>query len=360
MADIRFTGATHVPPGAARPAVDSVDLHVRDGERLVLAGAPGSGKSTLLRMLSGLEPPDSGQLAIGETRLADLPPDRQWVSFVFEGFELLPNLTLFDNIALPLLLRRTPEHTVHAAVARAVDACGLTGALSLCPDEVPFETRLRTMLARAVVRRPAVVCLDEPLVGPDSCAGSDATAIIRETQRALGVTMIYATCRSADALALADRIAVLDSGRIQQVDRTRALVARPATLAVAQFAGPALIRLIRARVVNGNIRLGTLTVALTGNQVRGLTASHVLVGLDPARLLVGLAGPGIRATAVQVKDAGLFHVVRAVAELDSGPVELEATHVPGTPPGVGDRIVIGLPPQAYHLFDATTGRRLPD
>jgi len=362
VADVRFTAATRVLPGMIRPAVDGVDLHVHDGELLVLGGASGSGKSTLLRMLVGLEPLDSGRLAIGGTEVTRSHEDRRAVSLIFEGFALLPNLTLFENIALPLRLRRASAHTVRAGVARAARACALDAPLSARPDGLPFETRLRAILARAIVRGPEVVCLDEPLVGAGSVSSTDCAVIIRGLQQELGMTMIYATCRSADALALADRIAVLDRGRIQQIDRTRTLFDRPATVSVAQFAGPALITLVRARVANGSAWLGTFPVALTRNQAAALTGGHAVVGLNPAHLLIGRSGPGIRATAVRVKDAGRFHVVWAVATLDAetGPVELELPRVSGPPPQVGERIVIGLSSQACHVFDPVTGRRLAE
>ncbi len=362
VADVRFTAATRVLPGMSRPAVDGVDLHVRDGELLVLGGASGSGKSTLLRMLIGLEPFDSGRLAIGGAEATHAQADRRAVSLVFEGFALLPNLTLFENIALPLRLRRASAQAVHAGVARAAETCALDSPLSAHPDGLPFETRLRAILARAIVRGPEVVCLDEPLVGAGSVSAEDCAAIIRGLQRALGVTMIYATCRSADALALADRVAVLDHGRIQQVDRTRTLFERPATVSVAEFAGPARISLVRARVMDGFAWLGDFPLALTREQASKLTGGDVMVGLNPAHLRVGRRGPGIRATAVRVKDAGRFHVVWAATALDAdfGPVELELPRVAGPPPQVGDRIVIGLSPRACHLFDPITGRRLPD
>ena len=282
MADVRFTAATRVLPGMTRPAVDGVNLHVRDGELMVLGGAPGSGKSTLLRLLIGLEPLDTGRLSIGGTEVTRAFADRRSVSLVFEGFTLLPHLTLFENIALPLQLRRASAHTVRAGVAQAAKTCGLDSPLSVRPEGLPFETRLRAILARAIVRRPEVVCLDEPLVGAGSGPDTDCITVIRDLQRTLGVTMIYATCRSADALALADRVAVLDRGKLHQVDRIRAVFDRPATVQVAQFAGPALINLVRAPVVDGSARLGTVTVALTENQLRSLTGSQVLAGLSPS------------------------------------------------------------------------------
>jgi multiple sugar transport system ATP-binding protein len=360
MADVRFTAATRLPPGAPRPAVDGLDLHVRSGELLVLAGASGSGKSTLLRMLSGLEPVDSGRISIGGRRLADLPRDRQWVSLVSEGSALLPTLTLYDNIALPLRLRRTPDRTARAAVARAADACGLRAPLSLHPDGLPFETRLRTTLARAVVRRPQVLCLDEPLAGPDACAEADSVAVIREAQRALGVTVIHATCRSADALALADRVAVLDHGRVHQIGRPRAVFDRPATATVARFAGPALVGLVCARVAMGTAWLGSFPVALTARQRSALSGDRVLVGLNPDRLLLVPTSPAIRATVVRVERDGRFHAVCAVARLDSTTACLRVARVTGQPPAVGDRVLIGAPPSGFNLYDPATGDRLPD
>lgn len=363
MADVHFVAATRTPPGMARPAVDSVDLHVRDGELVVLGGAPGSGKSTLLRMLAGLEPLDSGRVAVGGARLsaaAGPAVDGQRVSLMNEDFGLMPNLTLFGNIALPLLLHGAPDHTVGAAVVQAAGACGLDAFLSRYPLDLPFETRLRAALARAVVRRPDVVCLDEPLAGPDAHAAGDCTSVIREIQRALRVTMIYATCRSADALALADRVGVLHDGRVQQIGRPRAVLKRPDTVAAARFAGPALIGLLAAPVEAGVARIGSLAVALTPSQRAALSCELVLVGLNPARLRLVRAGPGIDATVVRVRRAPRGHAVSTVATVDSVAFPLEIARVAGPPPAVGDRALIGVDPGQCIFYDPHTGRRLSD
>jgi multiple sugar transport system ATP-binding protein len=366
MADVRFVAATRVLPGAARPAVDAVDLHVRDGELMVLGGAPGSGKSTLLRMLAGLEPVDSGQVAVGGARAAEMragadaapSADRRRVSLVYEGFELLPNLTLFDNIALPLLLRREPAADVADAIARVAGACGLGGPLSQYPLDLPFELRLRAILARAAVRRPHVVCLDEPLAGPEAVAGG-ALAVVREAQRALGVTMIYATCRSADASAIADRVAVLHEGKVHQVGRPRAVFEQPETVAVARFAGPALVSLLAAPVLDGAAWLGPLALGLTPRQLAALRGERALIGLNPARLLLLPAGPGIAGTVVRVRRVSRAHTVDVVATVNATRVSLEVARVPGRPPAVGDSVLIGTCPGDCTVYDPYTGRRLP-
>lgn len=361
MAEVRFVAATRTPPGMARPAVDGVDLHVRDGELMVLGGAPGSGKSTLLRMLAGLEPLDSGRVAVGGVRpsaAARPAADRQQVSLMSEDFGLLPNLTLFGNIALPLLLHGAPLATVGDAVVRAADACGLDAALPHYPPGLPFETRLRAALARAVVRRPDVLCLDEPLAGPDAQGAGDCTAVIREIQRALRVTMIYATCRSADALALADRVGILHDGRVQQVGRPRAVLGRPETVAAARFAGPALIGLLAAPVEAGAARIGSLAVALTPSQCAALSCDRVLVGLNPARLRLVPAGPGIDAKVVRVRRAFRGHAVSTIATVDDAVFPLEIARVAGRPPAVGDRVLIGVSPGECIFYDPHTGQRL--
>src|ERR1700737_526724 len=139
VADVRFTGVTRVLPGMRRPAVHGVNLHVRDGELLVLGGASGSGKSTLLRMLVGLEPLDAGQVSIDGTDMTRIGVDRGSVSLVFEGFALLPHLTVFENIALPLRLRRASARAVRSGVARAARTCAVADSLSARPDGLPFE-----------------------------------------------------------------------------------------------------------------------------------------------------------------------------------------------------------------------------
>lgn len=360
MAQIRFVDATRVFRGSWKPAVAGVDLAVEDGELLVVTGPSGSGKSTLLRMLAGLEPADRGRILIGGEDVTRKAADKRDVSMVFQGFALFPHLSVFENIALPLTMRKASAKTVGSRVAQVAEQCGLTGRLGARPDELSFELRQRTTIARAIVRRPKVVCLDEPLAGSGVPSLVRARTPIAALQRELGITMLYATCNTTDAGLIADRVAVLDEGSLHQVDAPGAVFDRPASAAVARFVGDPPMNLVRAPVLDGRARVGDLAVELTPAQAAALTGTEVLVGLRPQDLVIGAPGGVLRAVAVLVKDAGREFIVHARTQVADRSVDLVVRHGRGAPPAKGDSVLVGANVGRAHLFDGGTGRRLPD
>jgi multiple sugar transport system ATP-binding protein len=361
VADVRFIDATRVFHGAWRPAVDGVTFDVRDGELLVLTGPSGSGKSTLLRMLAGLEPVDRGSLLIGGKDVARTAPDKRGVSMIFQGFALFPNQTIRENIALPLTMRRSSVKSAAARVQQVAELCGVAEHLNAKPDAVGYDVRQRSTMARAIVRRPDVVCLDEPLAGSGTPLMMRGRSPIAALQRELGITTLYATCSSVDAWSIADRIAVLDSGRVQQIGTPAEVFAAPATIAVAQFLGEPGMNLAAAAVSDGVARLGGLAVALNAAQKAALTGPRVVVGIRPEDLTIGSESDGIRATAVLVRDTGRDYLVTARTMADGEESDLVVRHASGPVPAKGESVVLGVRPgAALHLFDAGSGARLPD
>jgi multiple sugar transport system ATP-binding protein len=357
VAQVRFVGATRVFRGMWKPALSDVDLTVGDGELLVVTGPSGSGKSTLLRMLAGLEPADRGRIYLDGEEVTRKAADKREVSMVFQGFALFPHLSLFENIALPLTMRKTSAKTLGARVAQAAELCGLTGHLGARPDELSFELRQRTTIARAVVRRPKVVCLDEPMAGSGAPPVLRARSPIAELQRELGITMLYATCNITDAGLIADRVAVLDDGVLQQVDAPREVLGQPASAAVARFFGDPPMNLVRAPVLDGKASVGGLIVELTPAQRAGLTGDEVLVGLRPQDLELGGLGQ-IHAIAVLVKDTGREYLVHARTEVAERSVDLVVRQTGGAPPIKGERVAVGAAPERAYVFDGATGLRL--
>ncbi|MEY9930962.1 multiple sugar transport system ATP-binding protein [Catenulispora sp. GP43] len=361
MADVRFLDATRVFHGAWRPAVDGVDIDVRDGELLVLTGPSGSGKSTLLRMLAGLEPMDRGTVLIGGKDVGRTAPDKRGVSMIFQGFALFPNQTIRENIALPLTMRKNSVKSAAARVQQVAELCGVADHLNSKPDAVGYDVRQRTTMARAIVRRPDVVCLDEPLAGSGVPLMMRGRSPIAALQRELGITTLYATCSSVDAWSIADRIAVLDSGRVQQVGTPSEVFSRPATIAVAQFLGEPGMNLATAVAADGVARLGGLAVALTSTQSSALTGNRVVIGVRPEDLSIGAEAEGIRATAVLVRDTGRDYLVTARTVVDGEESDLVIRHANGPVPVKGESVVLGVRAgAALHLFDAGNGARLPD
>jgi multiple sugar transport system ATP-binding protein len=393
VAEVEFVDVTRVQRGMWRPVLERVDLRVRDGELLVLTGASGSGKSALLRALAGADPLNSGRVLIDGQDVTRLAPDKRGVSMLAQGFALFPQLSVRDNIAFPLTMRKNSAKAVAARVAAIAERCGVAGYLAARPDALNFDLRQRAMMARALAGEPRVVCVDEPL------AGSGVPMMMRERtpiatlQRDFGVTMLYATCSSTDALAIADRIAVIDRGVIQQVGTAAEVFERPATAAVAGFVGQLPMNLIPAVHEDGFAKAGGLRVKVGSAQAEALTGDRILIGLRPEDLYLGggpfaadpsdagpepdagpghgsghsaesayldLAAAGLRAVAVLIKDSGREYIIHARMDAPDGPVDLVIRHPRGAPPVRGENLLITPTPSAAHLFDPATGRRLPD
>ncbi|MHB8533747.1 MAG: ATP-binding cassette domain-containing protein, partial [Solirubrobacteraceae bacterium] len=165
MAGIEFVDVTRVQRGMWRPVLERVDLHVRDGELLVLTGASGSGKSALLRALAGADSLSSGRVLIDGKDVTKLAPEKRGVSMLAQGFALFPQLSVRDNIAFPLAMRKNSQKAVTARVAAIAERCGVAGYLAARPDALNFDLRQRAMMARALVNDPLIICVDEPLAG---------------------------------------------------------------------------------------------------------------------------------------------------------------------------------------------------
>ncbi len=362
MAEIRFADATRLYRGMWKPAVDGVTLDVRDGELMVIAGPSGSGKSTLLRMLAGLEPVDRGGVLLDGVDVTRLPPDKRGVSMIFQGFALFPHLTVYDNVAIPLTMRKVSAKAVRSRVEQAAEQCGLAGHLTARPDELDHDLRQRVTIARAIVNKPRVVCLDEPLAGSGVPYVFRASTPIAALQRELGITMLYATCSTTDAWVFADQVAMLDRGVLQQTGAPSSVFERPETVAVAQFVGSPPMNLIEAPVEAGIARLGGQRIELAQKALDALTGDRIVIGLRPEDLIIMGDGSdaGVRATAVLVKDTGRDYLTHARVELEGGAVELVVRHADGPAPSRGEQLVLAAVTDRAHLFDAKSGRRLPD
>ena len=359
MAEIRFIQATRVFRGSWKPAVANVGLDVRDGELMVLSGPSGSGKSTLLRILAGLEPLDDGQVLIDGQDISRIAPDKRGVALLAQGFSLFPHLTVAENIAFPLTMRRTSTKAVNSRVAQLADLCGLNQHLGARPDTLSVDLRQRAVMARAMATRPRVICLDEPMAGASVPMALRDRTPIAALQRESGITMLYATCSSTDAWAIADRIAVMDRGAVHQVGTPHQVFEEPGAVAVAEFVGSPPMNLIPAVVADGAARIGDLRVPVRPDRLAALTGDRIVVGLRPDDLRIGPGAGGIRAVAVLVKDSGREYLVHARIEVPGGTTDLVIRRATGPVPLLGEAFVVGAALDRVHLFDAATGLRLP-
>src|SRR5205823_975507 len=237
MATVRYEKATRIYPGTQRPAVDSLDLEIGDGEFLVLVGPSGCGKSTSLRMLAGLEDVDQGAIYIDDRDVTNLPPKARDIAMVFQNYALYPHMTVYENMAFALKLRKTPKHEIDKRVKDAAALLQLEDYLNRKPKALSGGQRQRVAMGRAIVREPQVFLMDEPLSNLDAKLRVSTRTQIAALQTRLGVTTVYVTHDQVEAMTMGDRVAVMKDGVLQQVDSPLGLYDTPKNLFVAGFIG---------------------------------------------------------------------------------------------------------------------------
>lgn len=218
-------------------AVDGVNLNIGQGEFVALLGPSGSGKTTILMMVAGFTAPTSGDVLIGGRSMAGVPPEQRQIGVVFQSYALFPHLRVEHNVAFPLEMRRLPRAQIAAEVTRALDLVGLAGLGHRYPHELSGGQQQRVALARALVFRPALLLMDEPLGALDKHLRQQMQLELRSLHRDLKTTILYVTHDQQEALALADRIAIVHKGRLVQIDSPRVLYREPANRFVANFIG---------------------------------------------------------------------------------------------------------------------------
>src|SRR5438067_1652277 len=263
MADVRYEQASRIYDGTDAPAVDALDLHISDGEFMVLVGPSGSGKTTALRMLAGLEEVDEGAILIGGKDVTDLAPKRRDVSMVFQNYALYPYLTVAANMAFPLKMAGVKKATREKRVREVAKMLGLEEYLARKPGQLSGGQRQRVAMGRAIVRVPSVFLMDEPLSNLDAKLRVQMRADIAALQSDFAVTTVYVTHDQSEAMTLGHRVAVLRDGRLQQVGPPRELYDRPANTFVAGFIGsPAMNLCTLALGSNGAVSFGGEEVKL--------------------------------------------------------------------------------------------------
>jgi multiple sugar transport system ATP-binding protein len=289
MAGVTLRALTKEFPGGVR-ALDALDLSVADGEFFALLGPSGCGKTTLLRTVAGLESPTSGEVRIGDRVVTALPPGARDVAMVFQDYALFPHMTVLDNIAYPLKIRHQPRPTRTGRAAEVGGNLGLAALMARRPAELSGGQQQRVALARAVACHPSVFLFDEPLSNLDARLRLEARTFLKRLQRDLAVTTIFVTHDQAEALALADRIAVMEAGRICQLGTPREVFGRPATTFVANFIGSTPMNLLPGSVRDGTVSVGGGTFALPGSAAGRLGAGdRVIVGIRPEYVTVSTA-----------------------------------------------------------------------
>ncbi|WP_019870598.1 ABC transporter ATP-binding protein [Salinispora oceanensis] len=297
MATVALKDVTKVFRTGAR-AVDRVNLDVNDGEFMVLLGPSGCGKSTVLRMVAGLEEPTSGAVFLNGEFANDLPPRDRSVAMVFQDFALYPHLSVGDNIAFPLRLAGLAAERRGERVAGVAAALGIADILDRRPDRLSGGQRQRVAMGRAIVRRPELFLMDEPLSNLDSGLRSELRAEISGLTRELGVTTLYVTHDQTEALTMADRVAIMRKGVLQDVGTPTQVYGRPATLYVATFLGAPRMNLLEAAVhVHLDqyvaLNLGEQALHLPWDDMRTRAVGHY----HGERIVVGVRAEALTPTA---------------------------------------------------------------
>ena len=359
-ADVSYQGATRHYARADAPALDGLDLDVREGEFMVLVGPSGSGKSTALRMLAGLEGVDGGRIFIDGTDVTTLPPRDRDIAMVFQDYALYPHMTVAENIGFHLKIAKRPREEIRRRVAEAADVLDLGEFLERRPAHLSGGQRQRVAMGRAIIRQPKVFLMDEPLSNLDAKLRVQTRNEIARLQRRLGVTTIYVTHDQVEAMTMGDRVAVLAGGRLQQCDRPRALFDRPANTFVAGFMGSPGMALLPAVVDGDAARLGDVAVALSAAQRAELTTAAVTIGLRPEAVGFASDDSGLGGVVDVVEELGADSYAYVTVELDGGPVTIAVRAPRAGGPEPGSRVRLALDHDAVHLFDGASGERLPD
>ena len=374
MATVTFDHATRVYPGNDRPSVDALNLEIADGEFLVLVGPSGCGKSTSLRMLAGLEDVNEGRILIGDKDVTDVQPKDRDIAMVFQNYALYPHMSVHDNMGFALKIAGTPKDEIDKRVREAAKILGLTEYLDRKPKALSGGQRQRVAMGRAIVRKPKVFLMDEPLSNLDAKLRVQTRTQIASLQRSLGVTTVYVTHDQTEALTMGDRIAVLKDGVLQQVGTPREMYDKPANEFVAGFIGSPAMNLGRFTVSGDVATLGAAKIQLskaTLDAVAPEDGGKVTIGFRPESLEVVSAKDEhsipVRLSFVEElgSDAYIYgELVGAEGseeKLGSGEdsSQIIVRVPPRTAPEPGETVYVRIKPGQEHIFSASTGERLP-
>jgi multiple sugar transport system ATP-binding protein len=366
MASIRFEQASRFYTGVDRPAVDRLDLEVRDGEFLVLVGPSGCGKSTTLRMLAGLEGVDEGRIFIGDRDVTNAAPSQRDLAMVFQNYALYPHMTVAENIGFHLRIAKMAKAEIDRRVKEAAEILDLTPYLDRKPAKLSGGQRQRVAMGRAIVRQPQVFLMDEPLSNLDAKLRVQTRTQIASLQRRLGVTTVYVTHDQVEAMTMGDRVAVLKDGVLQQCDAPVELFRRPANIFVAGFIGSPGMNLLRAPVQDGSAVIAGHRVALTETQREAIAGDEVVVGLRPEAFTLSADSGDLPLTVEVIEELGSDRFVYGTGDLHTveaegggeggGVITVRATEYPAIERGA--RVHATLREGHVHMFDPATGQRL--
>jgi multiple sugar transport system ATP-binding protein len=346
MAQIRFEGVSK--RYGDTPVIERLDLVIADGEFFTFVGPSGCGKSTLLGIVAGIEPSSAGRLHFDGLCVDALPPGERDVAMVFQSYALYPHLSVRENLAFPLVNRRTPRERIAAEVEAVARTLGLEALLERRPKALSGGQRQRVALGRALIRRPKVFLMDEPLSNLDARLRLEMREELKRLHAAFGITTVYVTHDQEEALVLSDRIAVLDRGRVQQCGTPDEVYATPANRFVAAFIGSPPINLLDAELLRGQSHLAVALERFAGRKA--------LAGVRPSDVAVHAAERpaclAVEVTLLEPTGSDLWVLGRWKG------TRLKGRAAPGAALAPGSTAYFELPAQRLHVFDFESGARL--
>ena len=364
MAEIVLDHVSKVYPSAGSNAVADLNLDIGDGEFIVLVGPSGCGKTTALRMVAGLESITDGTISIGDRVVNTVPPKERDIAMVFQNYALYPHMTVYDNMAFGLKLRKVPKTDIDRRVREAAGILGLEEFLERKPKALSGGQRQRVAMGRAIVREPKAFLMDEPLSNLDAKLRVSTRSQIAGLQRRLGITTVYVTHDQVEAMTMGHRVAVLRDGRLQQVGTPEELYDQPVNTFVASFIGSPAITLVEAQVREGVAEVHGARIPLD-RAVAGKAGERVVVGLRPEswHLVDAGADNGVDLKVELVEALGSESFIYGVpvgAEQGDGVASQRVTvhSDKRVRPEVGEVVHVVPEPSEAHVFSAETGERL--
>jgi multiple sugar transport system ATP-binding protein len=368
MANVEYSDASCIYPGSTMPAVDSLDLDIKDGEFMVLVGPSGSGKSTALRMLAGLEEVSSGEIRIDGKDVSNKPPKDRDIAMVFQNYALYPHMSVAENMGFALKLKGVSKEERMKKVREAAGLLDLERFLDRKPKALSGGQRQRVAMGRAIVREPAVFLMDEPLSNLDAKLRVETRANIAQLQARLGTTTLYVTHDQVEAMTMGHRVALLKDGKLQQVDTPRNLYDRPGNAFVAGFIGSPAMNLRVVDLVDGGAQLGNIVLPLSSEVTSAAQAAglkQVNLGVRPESFHVPEQGTqqgdahGLKIEVKLVEELGADAYVYGELPGDNADSRPYVVRFDGrVPPRIGDVMTIDVRTGEEHAFHPETGERL--
>ena len=360
MAGVTYDKATRIYPGTEKPAVDALDLEIGDGEFLVVVGPSGCGKSTALRMLAGLEDIDGGAIRIGARDVTHLPPKERDIAMVFQNYALYPHMTVADNMGFALKIAGMSKDDIKERVAEAARLLDLEPYLERKPKALSGGQRQRVAMGRAIVRKPQVFLMDEPLSNLDAKLRVQTRTQIASLQTRLGITTVYVTHDQIEAMTMGDRVAVLKDGLLMQVGTPRRLYDHPDNVFVAGFIGSPAMNLVEAKLSEQGAALGNGVMPIE-REILDAAASKgdktITLGFRPEDLRIGEEGVPVEVGLVEELGADAY-VYGLVAQADGSKKDVVVRTDGRRPPTRGETINVTIVPGHSHVFSTSTGQRL--